>query len=207
MLASALLALKLGGCASSNVGEGAVAAHVPAGRYVEAFEAARESLVDLGFELDRVDARLGIITSRPKPSVGLASPWDREQSTVEQEFEDLLNRQYRRAVITFHVPDAPEHSAPRAQTAPGAAPADLREHDDALTARVEVVLERFHRPGWRLEPSAMRFSSRSFDPDLRGTGMWPQYTVAFSQDILLARRLAESIDAATRRTAAPSEAQ
>jgi hypothetical protein len=187
-------AMALCGCvAPAHLREGAAEAQVPAGGYAAAFDAARESLIGMGFELDRVDARLGIIRTLPKSSAGLATPWHREQSTLEQEVEDLFNRQFRIAVITFHLPGSVEHAPPRPQTAPGPEPLDLREIDAPLVARVEVVLERLHRAGWRLEPSAMRWSSRSFDPDLRGTGMWPQYTVAFSQDPILARRLASAI--------------
>jgi hypothetical protein len=203
------LALVLSSCvagcvAPPRVMEAPAEAQIPAGRYAAAFDAARESLIDLGFELERVDARFGVISTRPKSTAGLATPWHREQSTLEQEVEDLLNGQFRRAIITFHIPSAAEHLPPRPQTAPGPAPVDLRESEGPLIARVEVVLERLHRPGWRLEPSAMRWSSRAFDPELRGTSMWPVYTVAFSQDPLLARRLAFAIDAEAR-AAAPAD--
>ena len=197
MVAAALATGLAAGCASpGEYAAPAAEAQIPAGRYGAAFEAARETLVDLGFEMERIDARLGVITTKPKSSVGLAAPWDAVQSKPQQELEDLLNRQFRRATVVFQLPGAAEHAPARPQTMPGPEPEDLRLVDEAMVARVEVVLERLHRPGWRLEPTAMRFSLRSFDPDLRSTSMWPQYTVAFSQDPQLGLWLARKIEAA-----------
>jgi hypothetical protein len=177
---------------------------IPAGQYAAAFDAARQSLADLGFELERIDARLGIITTRPKPSAGLATPWDQTQSVPAQEFEELVNRHFRRATITFRTTGEPEHLAGASQTAPGPEPLDLRLVNTPIAGRVEVALERLHRPGWRLEPTVMRWSMRTLDPDLRGTGMWPSYTVAFSQDPYLARRIEARIRAALEH-ASPDE--
>lgn len=173
---------------------------IPPGRYAAVFEAARESLISLGFEMERIDARHGIIATFPKSTSGLATPWDRDQSTPQQELEDLLNRHFRRAIITFSAPEKPAPGAPALQIVPGPAPIDLREFDQHIIARVEVVLERQRRPGWRLEPTSIRFSSRWLDPDLRGTGMWPTYTVAFSQDPLLAGRVLTAMSRAAEKS-------
>jgi hypothetical protein len=66
-----------------------------------AFDLARDVLREEGFILDRVDAAAGIITTRPKTTAGLATPWDAEQSSAEQEIDDLANRQQRTVRITF----------------------------------------------------------------------------------------------------------
>lgn len=194
-----LAAAALGGCAATETAGPADFTIAP-DRYGAAFDAARETLIDLGFEIDRVDARLGIITSKPKTTAGLASPWDRDQSTIGQEFEDLFNRHFRRAVITFHLSDEPLHLPRRPQTVPGPMPADLRVAAQPIVTRVEVVLERHRRPGWRIEPAVLRMSSRAMDPELRRTGMWPTYAVPFSYDPLLAERIAAQI-----RTAAEAQ--
>src|SRR5688500_8446844 len=89
----------LGGCGSSKMLPSTFA--VDAGRYGEAFDAAREVLRAARFDIDRVDAGGGVISTEPKRSAGLATPWDREQSTMGQEFEDLLNHQQRTVRITF----------------------------------------------------------------------------------------------------------
>jgi hypothetical protein len=176
-----LLALAIGGCAVAPRASSEV--RVPTGGYAAAFDAARETLLARRFELERVDARAGVITTRPKSSSGLATPWDTEQSTLTQEVEDLFNRQQRHIRITFE------------PAAPGETPDDLRTVSGALTARVEVVIERLHRPGWQIEPAAVRFSSYTRDPALASRGLWPAYAVPFAQDPALAAAIEADIAA------------
>lgn len=156
----------------------------PAGNYAAAFDAARETLIARRFELERIDARAGVITTKPKPSSGLATPWDTEQSNLSQEVEDLFNRQQRIVRITF------EPAEPT-----GTPPEDVRGVTGDLSARVEVVIERLHQPGWQTEPGAVRFSGYWQDPSLAERGMSPTYAVPFSRDPALAGRLAEEIGA------------
>lgn len=175
--AFALLAL-LGGCAGSS---GNADLSITPGQYAAAFEAAKDTLAEYRFELERVDAGSGVITSKPKASAGLATPWDREQGAATQEFEDLANRHLRRVRITFE------------PTTGAQAGADLRTAEGPIVGRVEVVVDRARRAGWRLEPTSVRFSSFTRDPDLAARGMWPQYTVPISQDPEFAARLADEI--------------
>lgn len=152
--------------------------------YPRVFDAAKEALVAARFELDRVDARAGVITTRPKPTSGLATPWDGEQSSLGQEVEDLLNRQYRRVRISFEPGAGNGEPDPLADRRTAAAP---------MTATIEVTIDRLCRPGWRVDPVSVRLGSFTSDPDWSRQGMWPQYTVPFAQDPALARRLSASI--------------
>ncbi|MFM9995808.1 MAG: hypothetical protein ACKVU4_08410 [Phycisphaerales bacterium] len=161
---------------------------VPAAEFAAAFAAAKGALVDASFELDRVDARAGVITTVPKPTSGLATPWDGEQSSLGQEFEDLLNRHYRRVRVTFEPAGA--------EGAGGAVPADLRAGGVATRCTVSVTIDRIRRPGWRVETSSIRLSSTSLDPEIVQRGMSPQYAVPMARDDRLARRLASSIERA-----------
>lgn len=168
----------LGGCAST--------AHspdftVPPGRYADAFEAVRDTLDAERFQVDRVDAAEGVITSTHKTTAGLATPWDDEQQTFGQEWEDLINDQDREVRITFEPVTPPP---------PGDQPLDLRRFDGPITAHVDVVINRTQHTGWRLETTGLRFSSYTQDPALTERGMWPSYSVPFSEDPLLAGRLA-----------------
>lgn len=176
------------------------------GRYGGAFDAARDVLVSYRFELERVDAREGVITTRPKTTSGLASPWDSEQTTVYQEWEDFLNEQQRTVRITFE--PAEGAPSPTSGDKPGQpiVMSDLRETSVPIVAHVEVVLERMHHTGWRLQPAAMRFSGLTKDPVLDDRGLWPSYPVAYDQDTMLARRLAEAIRKHMRRDAQRQEA-
>lgn len=69
--------------------------------YPSAFDAARDVLRDMKFDLERIDARAGVISTMPKSTAGLATPWDREQQTAQQEVEDMLQHQQRVVRITF----------------------------------------------------------------------------------------------------------
>ncbi|MGD9689785.1 MAG: hypothetical protein AB7K52_09050 [Phycisphaerales bacterium] len=172
----------MGACAAPRP----VDVRIPADQYTRAFDAAKETLRELDFSLERVDASAGVITTRTKATAGLATPWDQEQSGVGQELEELANRQTRVARVTF----VPPAGTP-AIGAPGWK--DLRELNEPLTLRVEVSMFRRQRPGWRLETGAIRLSSRSSDPQLAARGMEPTYTVDIGDDPRLADRIARSI--------------
>lgn len=187
VVAAALPAL-LGACAAGPVDDAALT--IPADRYAATFEAARGVLRDARFDLNRVDARAGVITTYPKKSIGLLSPWDGEQSTVYQEFDDLFNRQRRVVRVTFEPADA---SLP-----PGA---DLLSVEvPELIMRISVVVEREQQPGWRLESTSVRLNSRTTDLALAERGLTPWYTVAVTQDPAFAARLTDEI---RQRTEAP----
>lgn len=154
---------------------------IPPGAYPRAFAAARQTLRENDFLIERADAALGVISSRPKESAGLATPWDQEQSSPRQELDDLFNRQSRQIRVTFE-PAAPARVSP-----------DLRDDPGALVARVRVTLFRRQRPGWRLEPSSIRLNSISMDNDLAARGLEPTYNVAIETDPDLESRMLEAI--------------
>lgn len=186
-LAIALLAvvatgLWTGGCAARGPSELAIAP----GDYPAAFEAAAEVIRDARFDIDRVDARAGVISSTPRVSTGIALPWDMAGSTPERQFEDLLNRHARRIRITFE-------PAEEARQPEGAAPDLLAAEPMPLVMRVRVLVEREQRPGWRLDSTAISLSRRASDPALARRGMEPGYTVVVREDPDLSARLTERI--------------
>ena len=61
---------------TAQVAQGATI-HVDSGGYGRVFDETRDVLRDLGFILDRVDAQLGVISTLPKGTGGIATPWDR----------------------------------------------------------------------------------------------------------------------------------
>lgn len=161
---------------------------VPPGRYAAAFDAARDELRDRHFLLERVDAGSGVITTRDKHTAGLATPWDGEQSTVGQEFEDLLNHQQRRVRVTF------EPQAPAPDNAP---PSPLGE--SGAVGRVEVILYRTQSPGLRPSSKSINLTTTTIDPAQRNQGIASQYQVPTSQDSRLAARIARDIEDRLRR--------
>lgn len=173
------------GCAPSA--EGPRQFTVAPGQYAAAFDATREALRELHFDLDRVDAASGVITTRPHFSPGLFEPWDPTQTGLSQEWEDTVNMQAREVRVTF--------SPARAEVAGSAeadAEADLRATSDELTGSVWVTLLRQHRAGRRLDSEWVGGSSFSIDPELRSrAGL--RYRVPLKRDQRLEARLADAI--------------
>lgn len=177
---SLFLASMLAGCASSRPDPSVTMA---GDAYAAGFDAAREALREAGFELDRVDAAAGTITSQPKASSGLATPWDTQQSGMMQEVSDLLNQQRRRVRITF--------TAAGSQTPPGPS--------GPVEATVEVYVDRLQQPGLRVPSKAVTLWSVTRDPVRAERGLGPGYQTPVQRDRELERRIADDIEHRLRR--------
>lgn len=181
LTAGVVLALAAGGCAEGNR---STSLEVPAGEYATAFDAARQVLRDYRFDLDRVDARAGVITTASKESAGLATPWDAEQTTLGQEVEDLLAEQRRRVRVTFE---------PRDTGGTGSSGDLLDAGGRVLDAKVEVFVERVYVRGVKPSPRAILLSRQWYDPVSISRGQSPRYEAPLSRDEGLARRLSAEI--------------
>lgn len=167
--------------------------HIEAGRFAIAFDESRDVLRDLGFILDRVDGQLGVITTQPKGTGGIATPWDQEQSGIGDRLEDAVQKHRRVVRIEF---------APAGMEPGSVEIGDLRAEQRPLDAHVAVTMYRTHQPGWRLNSQAVLESSYTHDPQLDERGM-SQYSVAIRQDDELARRIVDRIrERLTRQAAA-----
>lgn len=138
------------------------------------FDAARDTLMGYRFALDRVDARRGVITTHPKRTTGLATPWDREQSHGHQEWEDLLNEQ-RRVVRLVFERDGAEAGAPFAR----------------VRIRVEVL--RTNRPNWRIETESPMLSSHALSRDRNGDLEPASFSEVVGLDVSFAQRIADEM--------------
>lgn len=146
--------------------------------YEEAFRAVRGVLGDYRFSINRIDAVRGIITTHPKRTAGLASPWDREQSSMPQEWEDLANQQQRVVRVSFEGSDG--H--------PGETPGEV------VRAVVEVQLQRVHRPYWRIETESIPLSTHARARDTLGEQLPATFIEVLGLDTALADRLALAIE-------------
>lgn len=169
-----LVTCLLGGCGSSSSQR---TFEVAAGNYRTAFDATRDVLREGRFELDRVDAGEGVITTQAKQTSGLATPWDSEQSSLSQEIEDMVHAQQRRVRVTFTT----------------AAGEGATFADSACTGRVEVVLERVQLVGWQPSSKAILQSGFTTDPIAQAAGRDARYEVPVARDDALAARIAERI--------------
>lgn len=163
-----------------------------ADRYSEAFDATRETLRAAGFPIERVDARAGVIATGRKDTAGLATPWDGEQQTLGQEWQDLLNAQSRRVRVTFRPADAD----------PSAEISELGQPTGELTATVEATIDRRRQAGWRPETESIRMSSRWQDPTLAPLNKGGVQYVPMRQDdpfaAVIAERLRQALAEADR---------
>lgn len=191
-----MLAAWLGGAGcAADPGAATATFEIPADRYQQTFEAARETLLDRRFPVQRVDAAAGVLTTGSRATAGLATPWDRDQTTLTQELEDFLNTTSRSVRITFEplaerlAADPPARSAPASPEATG----DMRRAEGRVVVEVRVTLERTRRPGWRPEPSSIWLSSTAVDQEDARRRMYPSFTEPVGQDPLLAERLARQI--------------
>ncbi len=207
------LLLTLAGCQSAPPA-GPTAFRLGSGTYEVAFNAARDVLSEYRFELDRIDARGGVLTTRPKATSGLATPWDREQVGLDQELEDLASQQQRRVRISFlpegsaapAVGSAPDEPAEIVDVPvePTVMPADMLEYRGRVAMRVSVRVERLQRPGWRPGTKSVGLSTFTVDPELERRGQIPAYFEDLGEDRRLASKIASEIAAAVRRATRPT---
>lgn len=187
-----LAAVIAGGCQSAAPGP----VDVAAGEYPRAFEAAKESLREARFQLERIDAAAGVITTRAKSTGGLMTPWDADQSTARQEWDDMLNRQSRQVRVRF----APVDPAARELE-------DLREYAGPVRAEIEVVVLRTARPNWRIQTKSVTNSRFTRDPAAIERGIGYDYDVPETRDPELSARLSAAMrERMTKENAAPSKA-
>jgi hypothetical protein len=176
------------GCTPANV---APTFDVSQGDYARAFDASVETLREYRFKVDRVDAAAGVVTTFPKSSSGLATPWDVEQSTPTQEVEDLVAFNSRQVRITFE---------PRALAGRVAPPREATTTFEAgpMVGRVEAVILRRYVRGWRVSPAAILQSDFTFDTQAAAKGQPQQFDAPLTRDERLAARLASRIRARLR---------
>lgn len=177
-LIAAFLLIGLAGCAS-NPREPAELSVAP-GDYPRAFEAAKNALRDFEFELDRVDARAGIIVTAPRSWSGAATPWLPYDSSPGDGIEGLFQFEHRIARVDFSVPDP--------------APADLRDAQEPLTAKIVVTVERLYRPGRRVDATSVRLTGFTSDPRVNPSGPAPAFAVEHRSDLPLAARIQAAMD-------------
>jgi hypothetical protein len=195
-IVAALAAAGLASCASKAKPYPAVA--VSAGKYAEAFEVAKDALREFQFDLDRVDAAGGIVTTHARGSAGFATPWVPHTSSLGESARGFVERERRRAAVVFQPAGAtlPDTAAGTPETGLGK-PIDLAlepmNPEAEMTAHVRVWIERVYRPGRRVSATSVRLSSFTSDPELREQGLEPAFAVETKSDSALEGRIASWI--------------
>lgn len=184
------LLFTLGGCASKPT---PATIAIEPGAYPRVFDAAREVLLAQDFELERVDAASGILSTVPKGSAGLATPWISDAGSLAEQVQDLGASHWRVARVTFQ-PAAPTDRPPIGTPGSGFSDLpDLRQSDQPLEAVVQVFVYERYKPNRRLETESIRRSTFFTDPDLLARGIQPNHLTPLRQDPGLASTLADRI--------------
>jgi hypothetical protein len=179
----------LGACTSTV--DGPREFTVAPGEYGAAFAATSEALRELDFELERIDAASGVITTKPHFAPGFLEPWDQTQSGLDDEWEDALNMQAREVRVTF-TPAAEIAAEADGMQATDATIPDLRAAEGEIVGSVWVTLYRQQRAGRRLDSESVGRSTFYTDPDL-GARAGSRYMVPLRRDQRLESRLAARI--------------
>lgn len=196
-----LLACCLTGCATRQSATKPAAATfvVQAEDYAGAFEAAKGVLLDRQFELERVDARAGVIVTRPRSGAGMLTPWT--LGPWNRPVEDTINAQRRVVEVRFEAAeevDRPPGGVPDALASPRP-PRPPGQAAGAIVVSVRVLIERRVAPTRRLDASAIRLTSTPFDPRLSRRGLSMTYYAPRDLDAdasaTLARSLQRRLDA------------
>lgn len=192
VVTAALLLAGLGQAGCASQGPTRTTLELAPGQYAGAFEAARAVLIEMDFDLNRVDARAGVISTRTRQTAGLATPWDAQQTGLGDEFADLVAAHARSVRVTFEPRGAPDAQID-SPAGLGTRPVDLMGDDGPLVMRVSAVLWRRQRPGRRIETESIRRSGFWRDPMLIRRRMQLAYAVPVRQDPDLAARIAQRI--------------
>lgn len=188
-----LACLPLHGCASRPTD---TESRIEAGDYPRAFDAAKDLLRSYEFELDRVDAHAGVITTAPRAWAGFATPWLPYASGTSDAMRGFAQFEQIRVKVAFDPASATASNPARHGD-------DRRADTGPLVARFEVELERIHRPGRRFDPTSVRLSSTAVDPVLRVSGLQPWHSEQVGTDARLAAQLSQALDNALK-TPAPA---
>lgn len=190
-----LLAAGAAGCAS----RGPTRVEVRPANYDAAFDATVQALRDEQFLLDRIDRRLGVITTRPRSASSFLEPWKGDNSNVAQAVESTLQYQRRIVRIEFEpvggvaAETGPDTLPPFGQVSPAEPFFIPAEHRGTLVVNVRCFVERSHRPGLQVPTMAVRKSSVTVDPSLRERGMTAQFWEPIARDASMESRLKRRI--------------
>lgn len=155
------------------------------GGYAAAVDRTRDTLRRAEFELDRVDARAGVITTNPRQWAGVATPWLPHSAEPGADIDGLMHHERRIVRVTFRPTD--RTIDPADQTL------DLRTYEGPVTGSVEVLVQRIYRPHRRIGVPSVRMSSFARDPGETGLEGEGWFIVDHRRDEALADRMARAI--------------
>ncbi len=180
-----LALIPLSGCATAPEAASSTQP-LTASAYTTRFQAARDELLESGWVLDRVDARAGVLTTRPRAGVVRTA-------------QDVLDRLDRVVRVEFR----PTNTA----SATDPSRIDLTEGNIATDMRVRVFIQRTYYPGWRPSSTSVRLGSRHTDPELVAKDIQPRSEMTAAEDAGLAEDIAARIAARSGQTSKSAQQQ
>jgi hypothetical protein len=162
---------------------------IQADQYRQTFDAARQSLRDAGFTVDRVDYRFGQVTTLPKGSPTVFEPWIGDNVDPQLAKASTLGNLRRTVRVMLEPEDAEFAKAVQPEVSEA----------DTYRLRVEVLVERYQDPARRMNGStkgAVTYNLRSTPEELDSRGVRTAYWEPVRRDARLERVLLQRILAA-----------
>lgn len=184
-LPNVLVLAALSGCSSAPP---VTSFTVPADQYPAAFQATKDVLREFQFEIDRVDARTGVITAWPRASSGFATPWIPHGSSFGDGIEGVGHFQTRTVRVSF-APMGGDGTETDDVLGP-----DLRGQNGPIEGQIDARVRRISRPGRRADANSAKLMSFTLDPRRSPDGKVPVVTSEFREDRELSARLARRIE-------------
>ena len=184
---AASVAAGVSGCATT-ASEADTRWTIASGTYSSWFDTAKDVVRESQFELGRVDARAGVVSSASAASAGYATPWlTYGMSSGDAALGGLMHRESRVVRVLFEPADGSEAE-------------DLRRVDGDLTARVVVEVSRDLRPGRQVDTTNIQRTSYWRDPGMASSGLQPGFQEPAGEDLELAAAIAARIRASNSNT-------
>jgi len=194
-----LIGVVLSGCAGELRSDFHTIA-VPADSYEQSFDSAMQALRHEQFVLDRVDRRLGVITTKPMPSSSMLEPLKFDNSTVGQGIEATMHDQRRVVRIEFRTPGegatesgGSESDRYSVQVVPSPVPFEPGLSDGLLVMNVSCIIERGHQPNRQIPTTNMRNRHFTTDPALVEQGIKRRFWEPVGNDPYMEQRIAHRI--------------
>lgn len=179
---------------------------VESANYDDAFDSVMNALRYEQYTLDRVDRRLGVITTVPQDSASIVEPWQNHNSTIGQAAESTLHHERRIIRVEFQPMSridgnsgTAENSTaknvplPINQVIPSPAPIDPAEVNGLLYIDVICTIERGHMPGRQIQTTDLRRSNFTIDPTLAERGIPNVFWEPIARDPYMEQRIKNRI--------------
>lgn len=144
------------------------------------------TLRDYGFNIDRVDYRLGLITTEPLVSAQFFEPWRRDNQTIDDVTRSSLATHRRRVEVTIEKDDGGTYAA---------TPKVVIERQTVIEHRITSVV--LYKGAFKSTPNPRDRPTGTKESD-RGVVILPKAWYAIGRDAALEKKLAAAMQSSLK---------